>query len=127
MPRPLVLIAVLAGMTMAQTALAPASLAFECPEPQARSGGGVIQESQQEIDRLSAMLRGGDLDNRLEVIARDLKDRYAGAEDTDLTDFMVAAYCPVIAGDASLSEAEKDARLTEFSQQVWDLFSAAGR
>jgi hypothetical protein len=61
----------------------------------------------------------------LEVIARDLKDRYAEADTTELTNFMVAAYCPVIADDASLSESEKDTRLTAFSQQVWDLYSAA--
>lgn len=126
MPRPFVLMSVLAGMIVAQVALAPVSLAFECPEPQANTGSGVIQESQQEIDRLSEMMRGGDLDNRLEVIARDLKERYAAVDNTELTNFMVAAYCPVVAQDASLSESEKDTKLAEFSQQAWDLLSSAG-
>jgi uncharacterized protein (DUF1778 family) len=126
MPRPSVLMSVLAGMTVAQVALVPATLALECPEPQANPGSGVIQEPQQEIDRLSEMMRGGDLDNRLEVIARDLKERYAAADNTELTNFMVAAYCPVVAQNASLSESEKDAKLAEFSEQAWDLLSSAG-
>ena len=126
MPRPFLLTSVLTGASVAHIALVSTSLAFECPEPQARTGGGVIQEPQQEIDRLSGMLRGGDLDNRLEVITRDLKERYAAADNTELANFMVAAYCPVIAADASLSESEKDARLTEFGQQAWDLLSSAG-
>lgn len=126
MPRPFLLTSVLAGATVAHLALVSTSLAFECPEPQARTGGGVIQESQQEIDQLGEMLRGGDLDNRLEVITRDLKERYAAADNTELTNFMVAAYCPVVAEDASLSEAEKDTKLAEFSQQAWELLSSAG-
>jgi hypothetical protein len=101
------------------------AVAFECPEPQARTDAGVIQESQDEIDQLSAMLRAGDLDNRLEVLARDLKDKHANADKTELTDFMVSAYCPVLAVE-SLSDAEKATRLTTFGQQVWDFYSKEG-
>jgi len=103
----------------------PPALAFECPEPQARTSAGVIQESQDEIDRLSDMLRTGDVDNRIEVLARDLRTRHANADKTALTDFMVSAYCPVVA-EAGLSDSEKDARLTAFSQQVWDFYSKEG-
>ena len=99
--------------------------AFECPEPQARTDAGVIQELHAEIDQLSAMLRTGDLDNRLEVLARDLKDKHANADKTELTDFMVSAYCPVLA-EEGLSDREKDARLTAFGQQVWDFYSQEG-
>jgi uncharacterized protein (DUF1778 family) len=106
-------------------AMQPA-LAFECPEPQAGTGAGVIQESQDEIDRLSDMLRTGDLDNRIEVLARDLKAEYAEADKTELTNFMVSAYCPVVA-EEDLSDSEKDARLTAFSQQVWDFYSKEGQ
>jgi hypothetical protein len=101
------------------------AMGFECPEPQARTGAGVIEESQAEIDRLSAMLRTGDLDNRLELLARDLKDRYATADKAELTNFMVSAYCPVLA-EEGLSDSEKDAKLTEFGQQVWDFYSKEG-
>ena len=102
------------------------ALAFECPKPQAKSGAGVVPESQDEINRLSGMLSAGDLDNRLEVIVRDLKEKYPNADKTELTNFMVSAYCPVIAEDAGLSDSEKDARLAGFSQQVWDLYGKEG-
>ena len=111
-----------AGLLM--PAVQPA-LAFECPEPQAQTGAGVIQESQDEIDRLSDVLRTGDLENRLEVLARDLRGKYRDADKTELTDFMVSAYCPVIA-EESLSDSEEDARLTAFGQQVWEFYSKEG-
>jgi hypothetical protein len=120
LPNPIVLGA--AGLLMF---LMPPAAAFECPEPQSRTGAGVIQESQDEIDRLSDLLRTGDLDNRLEVLARDLKSKHANADRTELTNFMVSAYCPVLA-DEDLSDSEKAARLTAFEQQVWDLYSKEG-
>jgi uncharacterized protein (DUF1778 family) len=106
-------------------ALMPPAAAFECPEPQAGTGAGVIQDSQDEIDRLSDLLRTGDLDNRLEILARDLKKKHANADRTELTNFMVSAYCPVIA-EEDLSDSEKDARLSAFEQQVWDFYAEEG-
>ena len=99
----------------------PSATAFECPGPQGPTGSGAVPAWQQEIERTSGLLRTGDLDNRIAVIARDLKSRYASADQTELTDFMVSAYCPVVAEDGGLSDSEKDARLAAFSQQVWDL------
>ena len=99
---------------------APPAAAFACPGSQAQTGAGVVPGSQEEIDRTSDLLRTGDLDNRIAAIARDLKSRYASADQTGLTNFMVSAYCPVVAEDNGLSDAEKDARLAAFSQQVWD-------
>lgn len=101
------------------------AVAFECPDPQAGAGAGVMQESDDEIARLSDLLRTGDLDNRLEVLARDLKDKHANADKTQLTDFMVSAYCPVLA-EEGLSDSERDARLSAFAQQVWDFYSKEG-
>jgi hypothetical protein len=100
------------------------AMAFECPAPQAQAGA--VPESQAEIDWMSDLLRTGDLDNRIEGIARDLKARHASADRTELTDFMVGAYCPVVADDARLSDSEKDARLAAFSEQMWDLLGKAG-
>jgi hypothetical protein len=120
LPNPIVLGA--AGLLIA---LMPPAAAFECPEPQAGTDAGVIQESQDEIDRLSDLLRTGDLDNRLEVLARDLKKKHANADRTALTNFMVSAYCPVVA-EEDLSDSEKDARLTAFEQQVWDFYGKEG-
>jgi hypothetical protein len=69
MPRAPISAYVLAGVIGAQVGLAQPGSAFECPEPQAPGVAGVIPESPQEIAEFSAMLRVGDLENRLEVTA----------------------------------------------------------
>ena len=117
---------VFAGAIGAQIGLAQLGSAFECPEAQAQNVPGVIPESPQEIAELGALLRAGDLDNRLEVTARDLKRKYPKADKTELTNYMVAAYCPIVAADQDLSDAEKRERLDQFSEQVWQIYSDLG-
>lgn len=82
---------VLAGVVGVLTGLAQPGWAFECPEPQSQGTQGVIPESRQEIAELSALLRSGDLENRLEVVAHELKQKYPNADKTELTKFMVTA------------------------------------
>ncbi len=117
---------VFAGAIGAQIGLAQPGSAFECPEPEAKGVRGVIPESPQEITELSDQLRAGDLENRLEVIARDLKRKYPKADRTELTNFMVAAYCPVIAADQGISDSEKRERLDSYSEQLWQIYSDLG-
>jgi hypothetical protein len=73
MPRMHLFAWMFAGAIGAQVGLAQPGAAFECPEPQAQGVRGVIPESPQQIAELSALLRAGDLENRIEVIAHDLK------------------------------------------------------
>jgi hypothetical protein len=117
---------VFAGVIGAQIALAQPGSAFECPEPQASGVAGVIPESPQEIAELSAMLRAGDLENRLELTAHELKRKYPKADRTELTNFVMTAYCPVIAADQGLSDSEKREHLDRFSEQVWTIYSEQG-
>jgi hypothetical protein len=117
---------VLAGAIGAQIALAQPGSAFECPEPQAQDARGVIPESSQEIARVGALLRTGDVDNRIEVIARALKQKYPTADQTELTNFMVTAYCPIIAADQGLDESEKAERLDMSSEEIWQVYSELG-
>jgi hypothetical protein len=117
---------VFAGAIGAQIGLAQPGLAFECPQPQAQGVRGVIPESPQEITEFSDQLRAGDLEDRLQVIARDLKRKYPKADRTELTNFMVTAYCPVIAADQGLSDSEKRERLDSFSEQLWQIYSDLG-
>jgi hypothetical protein len=102
----------------------PAS-AFECPEPHDQASPGVIEESPQAIDDLGNLLASGDMDNRVEVVARDLKERYPDADKTDLTNYMVAAYCEAIAQE-DMSDAEKSERLGDFGDLVWQIYSDQG-
>ena len=117
---------VLAGAIGAQIALAQPSSACECPEPQVHDVRGVISHSPQELARAGARLHTEDVDNRIEVIARDLKQEYPPAEQTELTNFMVAAYCPINAADQGLSDSEKVERLDSFSAEVGQIYSDQG-
>jgi hypothetical protein len=87
---------------------------------------GVIPESPQEVTEPGDLLGTGDLENRVEVTARDLKRKYPKADKTELTNYMVAAYCPIVAADQDLSDAEKRERLDQFSEQVWQIYSDLG-
>jgi hypothetical protein len=117
---------VLAGAVVAQIGLAKPASAFECPEPQAQGVPGIIPESPQEITGLGNLLRSGDLENRLEVTAQDLKRKYPKADKTELTNYMVTAYCPIVMADQDLSDSEKRERLDQFSSQVWTIYSDLG-
>jgi hypothetical protein len=119
--RPYVLAAIIGAMGFAH----PGS-AFECPEPQAQSVPSVIPESPQAITELGDLLRSGDLENRLEVTARDLKRKYPKADKTELTNYMVTAYCRIVAADQGLSDFEKRERLDQFSKRVWEVYSELG-
>jgi hypothetical protein len=102
----------------------PAS-AFECPRAHDRSSAGIVEESQQDIDELGQLLASGDMDNRVEVIARDLKERHPEADRTDLTNYMVAAYCEAIAQE-DMSDEEKSERLSDFGDRVWQIYGDQG-
>jgi hypothetical protein len=126
MPRMHLFAWMFAGAIGAQVGLAQPGAAFECPEPQAQGVRGVIPESPQQIAELSALLRAGDLENRIEVIAHDLKQKYPNADRTELINYMMTAYCPVITADQSLSDSEKRERLDRFSEQVWTIYRNLG-
>jgi hypothetical protein len=126
MPRVHLFAWVFAGAVGAQIGLAQPGLAFECPEPQAQRVPGVIPESPQEITELSALLRAGDLENQIEVIVHDLKQKYAKADKTELINYMMTAYCPMIAADQDLSDSEKREHMDQFGEQVWNIYTKQG-
>jgi hypothetical protein len=126
MPRAHIFAYALASVIGTQIGLAQPGSAFECPEPQAQGVPGVIPESPQEVTELGDLLGTGDLENRVEVTARDLRRKYPKADKTELTNYMVAAYCPIVAADQDLSDAEKRERLDQFSEQVSQIYSDLG-
>ena len=100
-----------------QAATTLPALAFECPKPEA-GGKGTLAELPAEIEQLSALLGSGDVENRVDEIASDLKRKHPQVDPTDLANFMVTAYRPVVAAGPG-GNAEKDARLAAFSDGVW--------
>lgn len=53
----------------------------------------------------------------IDLIA-ELKRKYPKAGSGEIVNYMVTAYCPIVAKNASLSDEEKEARLKRYSQQA---------
>jgi len=108
-----VLITLLAGLGLAL----PAS-ALECPTPQPLAKPGVLQETPAQIEETGKMLSSGDVGQQTKAIIADLRSRYPEADNAELANYIVTAYCPVVDRLTGLSESEKKARLDQFVAQL---------
>src|SRR5262249_20577705 len=70
------------------------ALALECPVPQALTGPGVLEESPAQTERVGVAT--GDDDNRVRVLVEDLRSRYPSAQNAEIINYLMAAYCRVI-------------------------------
>jgi hypothetical protein len=111
-------LALRAGL-LAAVMLAPAGAgAMQCPQPQRGSQGGVIPETAITLQDLSALLESGDRANRIGVLIHTLQQNYPNARNADIVDYLVTAFCPVVNQLSGLGDAEKQARMDTFTQQV---------
>ena len=78
-------------------ALAGPAFALECPVPQPLTRPGILQETPAQITALSNLLAGGDVGNTIPVIVADLRARYPGIENAEIINYLMAAYCPIVA------------------------------
>jgi hypothetical protein len=67
--------------------------ALECPVPHVLPHAGIITETQPQIREYGATLAGNDTGNAVGVIAQDLRKKYPGVTDAEITNFLVTAYC----------------------------------
>jgi hypothetical protein len=98
--------------------LAAPCVALECPTAQPAGAPGAIQETPAQISELSQVLASGDLGNRIPVFVRALHSRHPDASTSELVNYLVTAYCPVVNSLAGLSDGEKQARMDAFITQV---------
>ena len=91
--------------------------ALECPMPQPATTASAIRETAPEIavvsDRLAAQGAG-----LVPEIVAQLKAKYPAAQDAEIANYLVTAYCPVVNRDASLSDGEKADRLSALASAV---------
>jgi hypothetical protein len=92
--------------------------ACECPVPQALPGPAVLRETPARTQALTALLGSGDLGNRVPILVKDLRDRYPGATHAEIANYLMAAYCPVVAQLSGLGDAEMRARMERFGSLV---------
>jgi hypothetical protein len=107
------------------TVLAAPTHALECPAPQPLTRPGVLRETPAQIAGMSNLLATGDVSNRVTVIVRDLRARYPGVENAELMNYLMAAYCPIVARLSGLGETEKQARMDSFVSQITQLIYSA--
>jgi hypothetical protein len=92
--------------------------ALECPAPQPLSRPGVLRETQTQTQYVADLLATGDDDNRIRVIVNDLRARYPSVENAELVNYLMAAYCEIVARLSGLGEQEKQARMDHFVTQL---------
>ncbi|MGO4387654.1 CopG family transcriptional regulator [Microvirga sp. 2YAF29] len=89
--------------------------AFTCPDTSTVTTTG----KTQAIDGLYAGATDADAGKRLGELMTDL--RKSGLKPSMIVDHLVGAYCPLVAADTSLSDAQKTNRVRRFAQQVTGL------
>lgn len=118
-PRPTVRLLGLLAAGLVVLGVCPTSAgAFECPAPQDRHGPGVLRETPAQTHRTAGLLASGDVDNRVPEIVDDLRRRYPGVRDAEIMNYLVTAYCPVVAQLSGLGDAEKQSRVDRFAEQA---------
>jgi hypothetical protein len=86
--------------------------AIECPTLQALGG-----EAGAPAD-LTRQLAANDVLTQIPGILGHLRQQFPDAGKPAFINYLIAAYCPVIAGRADLNEQEKAAKVREFANAV---------
>ena len=98
--------------------LAQPAFSLECPTPQSLTKPGVLEETPAEIAQAGKTLSSGDVLSEAMTIVASLRKRYPQAESAEIANYLIAAYCPVVAGATALSEPEKKARMDDFVSRL---------
>ncbi len=106
------------GLIGTGLALPGAAQTLNCPTAQAVHGPGVLKETRVQIAETGSLLASGDSVNRAPEVVSDLRRRYPGVGDAELANYLVTAYCPVVAKLDGLSVAEQQARVDQFARQA---------
>jgi hypothetical protein len=96
--------------------------AFECPRPE-KTSPDVLQETKQDEQALAQMFAGGDIENKIGIALAGLQRKYPQASDTEFVNYLVGAYCPVVARMPGLSDAQKTAKVEHFAATLFELLS----
>ncbi len=94
------------------------ALALDCPKPQPTAKPGILKETPAQMAAVGKQLTGGDTFNAIASAAADLRIRYPGVESAEVVNYLVTAYCPAVAANNKLSEAQKKSAVDGFAAQV---------
>ena len=100
---------------------AHAAKSFKCPEIQAGTTGAALKETPADLASVTDALKGPELENAVRVITGDLKRKYPSADKADIVNYMLTAYCPLVAAEDGLSQDELRERMDRFSSMVFKI------
>ena len=86
--------------------------------PDSACGARSVGETPAQIAETGNLLASGNNGNRAPEVVADLRRRYPGASDAEIENYLVAAYCPVVARMNRLSVAQQRARVDQFARQA---------
>jgi hypothetical protein len=95
--------------------------AFVCPEAQPQTTGMALKETPADVARASAALTSSEQENAISVIAADLRRRHPHANKTEIVNYLLTAYCPLVKKQNTLSDREKREKMDQFSTQVYKI------
>lgn len=96
--------------------------AFECPRPEMASAG-VLDETKQDDAALAHMFAANDIENQIGIAVADLQKKYPDASDTELANYLIGGYCPVVAKMDGLTDAQKTAKVEHFAATLYELLA----
>ena len=111
-------LATLAAAAVLATSAALPAWALDCPKPQPTAKPGILKETPTQMTAVGKQLAGADKFNAIASATADLRIRYPGVESAEVVNYLVTAYCPVVAADRKLSEAQTKAAIDGFAAQV---------
>ncbi len=97
------------------------ALALECPVPQKLSRPGVLKETPTQIAVVGQFLASGESNKTVPLVEADLRARYPGVESAELVNYLITAFCPVVSNMTGMSDAEKQARMNRFVQDLMQM------
>jgi hypothetical protein len=92
-----------------------AAAKFECPSPLKPSAPATLEEITSQLPDRTAMADIGRLTKTIDVLRRE------GLPRSGIIDHIIGAYCPMVAQEGSLTDAEKTANVRRFSGQITHL------
>jgi len=110
-------LAPLAAAALLATSAFPV-LALDCPKPQPTAKPGILKETPAQMTAVGKQLTSGDTFNAIASATADLRIRYPGVESAEVVNYLVTAYCPAVAANSKLSEAQKKSAVDGFAAQV---------
>jgi mono/diheme cytochrome c family protein len=100
-----------------------AAKALDCPAVSSTGAAGTLSDPGTGILELMRGVTPDSLDQRVNEIIAQVRAANPGVSNDELSDDLVAAYCPILATDAQLSFDQKQTRLSAFLSSVTNILA----